>query len=266
MIKRLLLVIAYLIIALNFLSPFNAQADATYPYTNPTYIPTAISPASTLSATGTYVMTNSGLATATLRVTGTCTSLIAAVQVSNDNSNWTTVPVYPVGGGSPITSVTANGFWKVNVAGFSKVRANVTALSASCTFAFAGTPGNNTLASSDPCQDPTFLKLSAVVNAGASADTLLVDAVTGKQVYVCGFAASAVGTNPTLTFKQASKTTVDCDTGATALTGAMIPAAADGMINLGSGSMVMATSTAKQLCLTTGATTSIQGVLTYVQK
>lgn len=242
-----------------------ALADAVYPYTNATYIPTAISAPTAYSAPGDYTITSNGLTSVSLRVTGTCTSLAATLQGTNDGSNWTAISAYPVGGGANVASFSTTGFWRANAAGFSKVRFHMTALTASCTVAMAGTQGQPSM-TADVCQDSSIAKSSVAVNVGASTTAALVAAVTGKSVYLCSFAASAVGTNPTMTLKSGTQTTNPCDTGAVSLTGAMVPAAADGMVNLGVGSTITTAAAAKQLCLTTGATTSIQGVATYVQQ
>jgi hypothetical protein len=100
----------------------------TYPYNNPTYIPTATLAAQTFTATGAYTFNTNGVASATVRVTGTRVALVAAVQGTNDGTNWTTLQVIPVGGGSVATSITANGFWMVNTAAFTKIRVNITTL------------------------------------------------------------------------------------------------------------------------------------------
>ena len=39
-----------------------AFADATYPWSTPSYVPTAVSPSATLSAPGTYAMTTQNVA------------------------------------------------------------------------------------------------------------------------------------------------------------------------------------------------------------
>lgn len=249
----------------SFLSAL-AIADAAYPFTNPTYIPTALVAPATYTAPANYVFTTNGIATASLRITGTCTSLAGTLQGTNDSTNWTPLNIHSVGGGSSATSFSAAGFWRANVTGFSKVRVNITALTASCTVAMAGTQSASH-ASADLCQDAAISKSSAVVNVGASTTAALVAAATGKSVYLCSFVASAAGTNPTMTFKSGTQTTVACDTGVVSLSGAMVPSATTGMVSMGPGSTVLKTSAvSQQLCLTTGATTSIQGVLTYVQQ
>ncbi len=321
-----------------------------YPSNSPVYIPNAVNPPKAFTTTGDYVTTTNGIAGATINVTGTCTGLTAAAQGTNDGTNWTTMQLIPVGGGSLITSITATGMWRTNVSGFTKVRVHITALTATCTFAMAGTSASgavylmnpnttsnpttimdstatynwaidsngiasvkmtngtqtmptmdavarpgfvkmtdgtsvagvtaaSTLAvaatpalvvtqspNGDPCTLSTVAKSSVAVNVGSATTVKLVDVSASKVIYVCGFAASIAGTTPSVTFKYGTNVSTDCDTGATAMTGTILPLTGS-FIRLGDGATVMQTAAAKQLCVTTGGTSpSLQGVLTYVQQ
>jgi hypothetical protein len=242
-----------------------AIADAVYPYTNPHYIPTATSPALSYTAPTDYSFSSNNIGVATVRITGTCTSLAATVQGSNDlGTNWTDLNVASVSGGASTVALSTTGFWKVNSGGFNKLRVHITALTASCTVAMAGTgPG---VIHADPCLNPSIMMASVAVNQASSVTSALVPAVAGKSTYVCGFAASAVGTNPTLTFKYGTQVSTACDTGAVNLTGPINPSATVGMINLSNARTVFASSASNQLCLTTAATTTVTGVLTYIQQ
>lgn len=241
-----------------------ALADATYPYTNPSYNPTATSAPVSYSAPADYVFQSNGLAVVSLKVSGTCTSLAGTLQGSTDNgTSWTDLNLAAVTAGSTI-SVTGAGHWRANVAGFNKLRFHITALTAACSVAMAGTQDGFGFA--DPCDNPYVLQSSVAVAQGASATTKVVDVATGKAIYVCGFAVTAAGTNPTFTFKSGTNTSADCDTGAATLSGAMVPTATTGTFSVGGRRTVLVTAVTKQLCLTTGATTSIQGILNYVQQ
>lgn len=310
------------IIAMVFAIAFGtaALADAVYPINNPTYIPTAISGPTSYSAAGDHVMTVHGLSTVALQVTGTCTGLTAAPQVSADGTNYVTVPASPAAGGANVTSITSTGLWRVNVSGMKKARLHITVLSAACAVSMTGTPssaanvavdtsgnlqvglaagsssiGTVTLGagtaiagkfgidqttdgttnkvsvsqlatSGDPCSNPSILKSSVAVNQASSTTAALVDTSASTVVYLCGFTASAVGTNPTFTLVSGTQTTTPCDTGAANLTGTINPSATVGMVNMGSGHTVASTGAGGQLCMTTAATTDVDGVLTYVQQ
>lgn len=241
-----------------------AQADAVYSYSNPTYIPTATSPSATYSAPFDYLFQSNNIGMATVKVSGTCTGLVAAIQGSNDNgATWATLSGASIPSGSSTRSITAPGMWGVNAGGFNKLRIYGTALTASCAVVMAGTSSGQAVA--DPCLNPEIMQSSAVVAQGASATTKLVEAVTGSAIYVCGFAATAAGTTPTFTFVRGTRVTADCDTGSGNLSGAMVPSATTGVISIGGRGTVLTAPASNQLCLTTAATTNIQGVLNYVQ-
>lgn len=116
----------------------------TYPYQNPTYIPAATLSPTILSAPGAVVYTALGIGTVSVRVSGTCTSLAATLQASNDGTNYTAINLYPVATGTTapvaVASISAAGFWKANTSGFTTVKVNVTALTAACTVAMSGSP------------------------------------------------------------------------------------------------------------------------------
>lgn len=119
----------------------------SYPVANPTYIPNADLGVTVFSApSNSYVMNTSGIGTVTLRVSGTCTSLAATVQGSNDQgTNYTAINLYPIATGTTpptaVASIAAVGFWKINSVGFNRVRVNISALTATCSFEFLGAPG-----------------------------------------------------------------------------------------------------------------------------
>lgn len=192
MIKRLL---AGAIASALFASVALAQV---YPTSNPAYTPTAVLAPVTASAPATPTFQVNGLSTVSVRVTGTCTALAMAAQVTNTRTGsptWTTVPMFPVGGGASITSASAVGFWTFNVGGMTQARLNVSALSASCTFAMAGGAGSPTggLASA-ASQFPTgaaAITGNAAGTTGAVVGTLA--AATAKTTYICGFNAQAIG-------------------------------------------------------------------------
>jgi hypothetical protein len=136
--KKMLLVLALLFVSLSV-----AIAAPTYPFSNPTYIPTAVSAPVAYTAPGTYIFTANGISTLSMRITGTCTSLSGVLQGTNDDTNWSSLTLHPVTASAttttPVVAVAAVGFWRASVAGFKSVRLNITALTATCTVAMAGT-------------------------------------------------------------------------------------------------------------------------------
>lgn len=108
--------------------------------------------------------------------------------------------------------------------------------------------------------------LSVAVNITTATTTEIVLVSGAKSIYVCGFTfdkSSASGT--TFQFLYGTKTSTGCDTGATALTGAMDGAAAFYTVGGGLGTMFR-TPASKELCITTvGASPSFQGFVSYGQ-
>ena len=121
--------------------------------------------------------------------------------------------------------------------------------------------------SGDPCQNPFVMKSSTSISVSSSTTSSLVGSTGSTVVYVCGITGSLTGSGPTVTFKTGTQTTLGCDTGSANLTGAITPSATQGMMSLHSGNgTIMKGIAGGQVCVTTGATTSFQGVLSYVQQ
>ena len=117
----------------------------TYPTTNPTYHPNMRFPAFTIaSGVASSAATLNGVGNVSLFVTGTCTSLAATFQASNDGTNWVTLNMYPYNAtvaASAVTSISATGTWVMNVGGYNKIRVNNTAVSGTaCVGTLAGSP------------------------------------------------------------------------------------------------------------------------------
>ena len=115
----------------------------TYPVTNPTYIPNLrTSSAAIVSGVANTAVTLNTIGTTSVQITGTCTSLAASLQGTNDGTNYVTLNLYPNGSlstASAVTSMTATGYWVANTAGMNKVRINNTAVSGTaCVGTLAG--------------------------------------------------------------------------------------------------------------------------------
>ena len=262
----------------------SAFADVIYPYTNPVYVPTAQLAAQTLnlSATGpnTYTMTTQNLSTGVISLSGTCTALASNVKGSTSTSSTavfsSALTLTPAEGGASITSLTAAavGIYKFSMAGFAQIKYTVTALTGnSCVMSISGTnapePNLPNIATNiagsmvnDPCASKDTVKLSAKISQAQSTTASIVTGASGKQVYVCGFSVTAVGTTPTFTFKY-DTTATGCAT-PTAITGDYNPSATSGTVNYNPNGTAFSTPAAKDLCLTTAAASTVNGVLTYV--
>ena len=255
-----------LVVAIAMLALSCGVFAQSYPYTNPTYQPNPVGLTTVFSAPGNYLFQPNGISVASIQVTGTCTGLTSSVQVSNDNANWITIDATQVGtAGGNSFNISSPGLYRADVAGYAKIRLNITALSASCSVTMAGTQVIGDL-SADPCQDSTVLKQNAAVNVGASTTAAIIPAVAGKKVFVCGFSASTVGTNPTFTFKSGTQTSTACDTGTATISGAINVSATVGTYALFGDYTSLTAPASNQVCLNTAATTSVQGVVNYVQQ
>lgn len=125
-----------------------ASADAqTYPITSPVYMPTGVLAAHTFTTTGDYAFLTGGNGSATVRVSALTGTLVAAVQGTNDNVNWSTLSVTNVTThGVCAASITANAFVGFNIGGLTRFRVHITTLSgggATVTVAAAASSSNN---------------------------------------------------------------------------------------------------------------------------
>lgn len=130
---------------------FMAWGDAAYPTTNPSYVPMAqqASIALPTGASTSATMALNNVNSVTFRISGTCTGLTSAVQVTNDfgttKTNWTSVNfwVSPALGTAAGTidadgSLTTTGYYKVKTDGANQIRLNISALTAACNVQFTG--------------------------------------------------------------------------------------------------------------------------------
>lgn len=124
-----MLAVAFLVLIATFAGVAPEALAQTYPTSNPGYTPTAVLSATTFTTTGDYTFNANGVSAVAVRVSGSPTGLAATFQGSNDNTNWTSLPAMPVGGGDIVSAISSTGFWRVDSGGFTKVRLHVTALS-----------------------------------------------------------------------------------------------------------------------------------------
>jgi hypothetical protein len=122
-------------------------------------------------------------------------------------------------------------------------------------------------AGSDPCENPSVTKFSAPIAITSATTTNLLSAVSGDYITVCKWQFTVVGTSPTIQFEYGTTASTACDTGATALTGAMAIPTTTIFISIGAENMSLRTPISQQLCLVTGGTiTGVEGYFTYTQQ
>lgn len=112
----------------------------------------------------------------------------------------------------------------------------------------------------DPCTGP---KQGVAISETTNETKLLVAQQTGTYINVCGIYLSTVG--GTAQFEYGTKASTACDTGATALTGAIAASSTIAALNSGNATLLQ-TAKSNGLCLVTGSGTSATvGWITYVQ-
>jgi hypothetical protein len=124
-------------------------------------------------------------------------------------------------------------------------------------------PAQAQVTGADWCQGKDPAKQSKRIHLSAAAEVLLVDAVANQQIQVCAYSIDLGGTSPAAEFDYGTQASAACDTGATALTGAMnaAHAAMSGPLDY------FTVPTAKQLCLNlTGTNPTAEGWVTYVER
>jgi hypothetical protein len=129
----------------------------------------------------------------------------------------------------------------------------------------SGLNANVTISSADPCQSNGTPKQSVALNVSSATTTQLIALSAGKQIFVCGFNFTMVGTAQTAAFEYG--TGASCGTGTTLLTGTMADGTvSDIVVGMYPGSTVMTAPAGNALCILTTGTAGVQGLLTYVQQ
>lgn len=180
-------------------APTFAAAQA-YPSSNPTYIPTAVVPATTLTAAGDVTLNANGLGTITARIAGTNTGVAGVFQGTNErsaNPTWTTIGAVPVGasGGGAVSAVTGNGLYRLNASGFSQVRFHMTAISTgSAVVTMAGTPGPSLTAVAPVRRSTYSAAVTALAPAASATDFFTLTGAAGVTVRINHVECSGIST------------------------------------------------------------------------
>lgn len=116
----------------------------------------------------------------------------------------------------------------------------------------------------NPCQNSNFTVQSVSIAISSSTTISIIAPITGAKVTVCGFLLVPTGTNPTVQFEYGTGAT--CGTGTNVLTGAMAPTAGTTLSYGIGGSSLQSTPVSQRVCIVTGGTPNVQGVVTFVQQ
>lgn len=211
-----------LVVALMTLLNLQAVAQ-TYPINNPTYVPTAVLAATTLTTAGTVGFNNNGNGTVLIRVAGTNTGLSAVVQVTESRASspsWTTVPVQTVGGGI-VSTITANGLYRLNINGAAQVRFNLASVTGTNVIvSAAATPGSEFVASL-PALKQTYSAAATITPASAATDFFTLTGSASKTVNVvraaCTGTAASAATTALNAVKRSAANTSGTSSAATAV-------------------------------------------------
>jgi hypothetical protein len=142
-----------LLVALAGLAALSAVALAQpYPINTPFYTPNPVLPQTSFTAAGTLVFQLNSVSVLTVLVAGSGTGIVAEMDGSNDRSDNINPPTWTqmscekssalpgTGNGQLNPSITTNGLYRCDVAGYTQARFNLTALSGgTVTVSMAGT-------------------------------------------------------------------------------------------------------------------------------
>lgn len=202
--------------------PLAAPAQ-TYAVNNPTYIPTAILAPSTFTTAGTATFNNNGNGTVLIRVAGTNSALSAVVQITESRAaspTWTTVPVLTVGG-TVVSTITANGLYRLNINGAAQVRFNLASITGTNVIvSAAGTPGSE-FSQQLPASKATYAATATIAPASSGTDLLTITGSATKTVAVthlsCTGTATAVGAGTLVALKRSTANTSGTSAAVTAV-------------------------------------------------
>lgn len=195
-------------------SPVSAQ---TYPFNNPTFIPTATVDATACAAACDVVFNTGGTDTVIIRVAGTGTGVAAAVQgteARNGTIAWTALNVFPVAAlttaPAEAGSITGVGLWRVNASGLAAVRVHLTAVTGTISISMSGNPGNSIVINT-PAKKATYsASIVALAPAASATDFVTLTGSATATVRVTRAECSGITTaNATATIEALVRSTAN---------------------------------------------------------
>lgn len=204
-----------LAIALGAALAVSALATAqNYPTTNPVYQPAAILPATTLTAAGTVAFQNNGNGTMYMRVAGTNSVIAATVEVSDQRAGtpvWSGISMQQIPG-PRVGSVTANGLYRLNVAGAAQVRFNLASFTGTNVIVSFSAGLGNDFVTTLPSARATYSITTVGETAASSAtDFLTVTGSASKIIRItkasCSGIATAIGAGTIVGVKRSTPNT-----------------------------------------------------------
>lgn len=211
--KILRTLVAGLLFLSTAIAPLPLLAQA-YPSNNPTYIPTAILPATTMTAVGSTTFNSNGNGNMLLRVAGTFTSFSATVQMTESRATsptWTSVSAQTVGG-SRVSNITAAGLYRINVAGAAQMRFNMTSfVGTSVIVSAAAAPGPEFVATLPAARATYSLATSGQTLTSSATDFLTIGGSVSNTLRIvrvaCDGTATANGIAKIVALKRSTSDT-----------------------------------------------------------
>ena len=194
-----------------------------YPVNSPTYLPNPTLPAATIptGTTSTFPFFVNGVGTPYVRIAGSPSGLSATMQCTEARTGtpaWTSMSVDTVGG-SRISTITAAGLYRLNVAGCAQARLSVAALTSGATTVSFSAGNGEQYASTLPVTKATY-SAAAIIGTGATTHFLSIAGSATKTIAITraecsGKATAALAVNITAEVDS----TADTGDAGTAVTG-----------------------------------------------
>lgn len=191
--KMLVSTAALAALALVLAIPSSAQVPSLKPP-----VATVLFPAQTIptGTTSTFTFNTNNFSTVYLRIAGSPSGLSATVQGSEARGTspaWTTLSVDTIGG-PQISSITATGLYRLNVAGLAQVRLNVAALtSGATTVSMSGSGGGAASVGNLPLSRATY-SAASLIGTGATTHFLSIAGSASTTVRITHAECSGVAT------------------------------------------------------------------------
>ena len=187
-------------------SPGMALAQP-YPGQSPTYLPSAILPATTMTAPGNVVFQTNSTGTVIATITGSGTGIAGTFQIASERQGtptWTSIGVQPMGGtGGLVKTITAIGRYKIAAQGAAQVQFNLTALTGSVTVDFSGGVSDSIIDVA-PIRRQTYSAIiTGLAPAAATTDFYTLTGSATKTVRVSYAGCSGVSTSAAIGIVQA---------------------------------------------------------------
>lgn len=224
-----------------------------------------------------------------------CGSVIIQFLASDNSTNgagFTTIQAFPIGGGAGVTTASTTGQFCVPVAGFNKLRTNISAYTSGTIYVWGSTISEgqcggltvtqgtsnwsvniNQVGGTTPVLDPCQANTATIkpISITTATTTNVITGTAAKKTYICSLVMTSAAADNVAVIEGTTGAT--CGAGTAALIGGTTAAnglnfAANGGVSLGNGGFaVLQTATNNNdVCLITSAATPLAVSVKYVQQ